>query len=80
MNGMGRNLYVLAATLLLFSMMACGAAMTTLAANDGDRKLWHTMGLALLAGAVLVAIGASLTTLFEQAERRSEEQERKKQR
>jgi len=80
MNGMGRSLYVLAATLLLFSMLACGAALTRMAANDGDRKLWHTMGLALLVGAVVVAIGATLTTLFEQAERRAEEQERQKQR
>ena len=80
MTGMGRNLYILAATLLLFAMTACGAALTHLAQSGGDRKLWHTMGMALFVGALLVALGATLTTLFEQAERRVEEAEHERRR
>jgi hypothetical protein len=74
---MGRNLYVLAATLMLFSMVACGLALTGLAQSPGDRSLWHVMGLVLLVVALIVTMAGMLTTLFEQAERRADERRRK---
>jgi archaellum component FlaF (FlaF/FlaG flagellin family) len=77
---MGRNLYILAATLLLASMLSCGVAYTSVAQSTGDRALWHTMGLVLLLIALLVAMGGMLTALFEQAERRAEEKYRKNRR
>ncbi len=74
---MGRNLYILAGTLFLFSMGACSAAYTSLAQSTGDRSLWHTMGLALLVLALVVTMAGMLTSLFEQAERRADERARK---
>jgi len=73
---MGRNLYILAATLFTFSLVACGAAYTSLAQSTGDRALWHVMGLVLLLIALVVTMAAMLTSLFEQAERRAEEKNR----
>ena len=74
---MGRNLYILAGTLFVFSMAACGAAFTSLAQTVGDRSLWHTMGLVLLVIALVVTMAGTLTSLFEQAERRTDERRRK---
>jgi len=73
---MGRNLYVLAATLFVFSLLACGIAYTSVAQSTGDRALWHMMGLVLLLIALVVTVGGMLTSLFEQAERRAEEKDR----
>jgi len=74
---MGRNLYILAATLFTFSLVACGAAFTSIAQSTGDRALWHVMGLVLLLIALVATMGGVLTSLFEQAERRTEEQRRR---
>ena len=74
---MGRNLYILAGTLFIFSMAACGAAFTSIAQSPGDRSLWHTMGLVLLVIALAVTMAGMLTSLFEQAERRTDERRRK---
>jgi heme/copper-type cytochrome/quinol oxidase subunit 2 len=73
---MGRNLYILAATLFVFSLLSCGLAYTSVAQSTGDRALWHVMGLVLLLIALVVTMAGMLTALFEQAERRSEERER----
>lgn len=72
---MGRNLYILATSLLLFSLLSCGVAFTNIAAepgSPGDASLWRTMGLVLLVMALIAALAGILTTLFEQAERRTE--------
>ena len=74
---MGRNLYILAGTLFIFSMAACGAAFTSIAQSPGDRSLWHTMGLVLLVIALVVTMAGMLTSLCEQAERRTDERRRK---
>lgn len=71
---MSRNLYILAATIGLFAIISIGLAVTGLAHSTGDRSLWRTMGLGLLVVALLVALGAVLSSLFEQAERRAEAQ------
>jgi hypothetical protein len=71
---MGRNLFILAATLTLLSLVSCGIAFTNIAqqpGSPGDASLWRTMGLVLLVIGLLVALAATLSSLFEQAERRA---------
>jgi hypothetical protein len=78
---MGRNLYILAATLGLFSLISCGLAYTNIAqqpGSPGDVALWRTTGLGLFVIALVVALAGILSSLFEQAERRSEEDRRAK--
>ena len=78
---MGRNLYILAATLALFALISCGLAYTNIAqqpGSPGDASLWRTTGLVLFLVALVVALAGILSSLFEQAERRSEEPRRDK--
>jgi hypothetical protein len=78
---MGRNLYILAATLGLFALISCGVAYTNIAqqpGSPGDVALWRTMGLGLFVVALIVALAGILSSLFEQAERRTEEARRAK--
>ena len=78
---MGRNLYILAATLTLFALISCGIAYTNIAqqpGSPGDQSLWRTMGLVLFVIALVVALTGILSSLFEQAERRAEETRRRK--
>ncbi len=78
---MGRNLYILAATLGLFALISCGVAYTNIAqqpGSPGDVALWRTMGLGFFVIALVVALAGILSSLFEQAERRSEETRRAK--
>jgi F0F1-type ATP synthase membrane subunit c/vacuolar-type H+-ATPase subunit K len=78
---MGRNLYILAATLFVLAMVSCGLASTNIAhepGSPGDVSLWKTTGLALLVLALAVALGGILSSLFEQAERRAEEDRRRR--
>ncbi len=76
---MGRNLYILAATLTLLSLVSCGVAFTNIAqqpGSPGDASLWRTMGLGLFVIALVVALAGILSSLFEQAERRADEARR----
>jgi len=78
---MGRNLYILAATLTVFALISCGVAYTNVAqqpGSTGDASLWRTMGLVLFLIALMVALAGVLSSLFEQAERRAEEGRRKR--
>lgn len=81
---MGRNLYILAATLTLFSLVSCGLAYTNFAqqpGSPGDSALWRTTGLGLFVLALVIALAGIVSSLFEQAERRAEaERLRKRQR
>ncbi len=80
---MGRNLYILAASLTVFALISCGVAYSNIAqqpGSPGDTSLWRTMGLVLFVIAMVVALGGVLSTLFEQAERRSEEARRSRRR
>jgi len=73
---MGRNLYILAATLGVLALVSCGLAYTNIAqqpGSPGDVALWRTMGLVLFVVALVVALAGILSSLFEQAERRAEE-------
>ncbi len=73
---MSRNFYILAATLLLFSLVSCGMMFTENALQPGlpgNGSLWKTTALFLFSGAVLAAFGATMTAMFEQVERRNRE-------
>jgi hypothetical protein len=78
---MGRNLYILAASLTVFAAISCGVAFTNIAqqpGSPGDESLWRTMGLVLFLIALVVALAGILSSLFAQAERRAEEQRRRR--
>jgi hypothetical protein len=78
---MGRNLYILSGSLILFALISCGIAYTNIArqpGSPGDVSLWRTMGLGLLVVGLFVALAGILSSLFEQAERRAEEARRAK--
>ncbi len=80
---MGRNLYILAGSLILFALISCGIAYTNIAhqpGSPGDVSLWRTMGLVLLVIGLFVALAGVLSSLFEQAERRDEESRRARRR
>jgi hypothetical protein len=77
----GRNLYILAATLMVLALVSCGVAYTNIAqqpGSPGDVSLWRTTGLALFVVALVVALAGILSSLFEQAERRAEEDRRQR--
>jgi hypothetical protein len=77
---MGRNLYILAATLGLFALVSCGLAYSNVAqqpGSPGDASLWRTTGLGLFVLALLIALAGIFSSLFEQAERRDEEARRR---
>jgi hypothetical protein len=79
----GRNLYILAATLMFLALVSCGIAYTNIAqqpGSPGDVSLWRTTGLALVVVALVVALAGILSSLFEQAERRADEERRQRRR
>lgn len=72
---MGRNLYILAATLAALALVAAVLSFTNIAeqpGSPGDISLWRTTGIVLFLVALVIALGGVLSTLFEQAARRSE--------
>lgn len=82
--GMARNLYILAATLLLFGLVSC--AMTFVGDRfqqglPGNGSLWKTTALFLTLGGLIAALLGVMTAMFEQVDRRTHErQERARQR
>jgi hypothetical protein len=73
---MARNLYILAGTLAFFAFGAFGLSFSNIAqqpGSPGDASLWRTMGIAFLVLALIVTLSGIFSTLFEQAERRAEE-------
>jgi hypothetical protein len=80
---MGRNLYILAATLGFLALVSAGLSFTNIAqqpGSPGDIALWRTTGIALLCLALIVALAGILSSLFEQAERRATEDRAEKRR
>ena len=72
---MGRNLYILAATLGTLALLSVALSFSHLGDVPGtptDSSLWRTTGVALLAVSLVIALAGVLSALFEQAERRSE--------
>jgi len=60
---MGRNLFILAATLALFALVSCAVAYTNIAqqpGSPGDASLWRTMGLVLFVISLVVALAGIL--------------------
>jgi hypothetical protein len=79
-GAMSRNLYLLAATLLLFSLISCGMSLVPNRLQPGlpaNGSLWKTIGLVFLLAALLTALAGILTAMFEQVERRNEERMRR---
>jgi hypothetical protein len=73
---MARNLYILAATLLLFALVSCGMTLlspTLQPGLPGNGSLWKTTGLFLLLGGLIVALLGVMTAMFEQVDRRADE-------
>jgi len=80
---MGRNLYILAATLGFFAAVSFVLSFTNVAhqlGSPGDAALWRMTGLTLLCIGLVVALLGVLSALFEQAERRAAEERREKRR
>lgn len=78
---MSRNLYILAVVLVVLSA-ACFIMSWTLGSHSpdlpGEMSMWRMMALVLfLLGALSCLIG-TLTHMFEQASRRHEERERRR--
>jgi len=78
LDDMSRNLYILSAALVVFSLVSFGMSWTH-ASNEpglpGEAQMWRTMALLLfLLGTVSCLIG-TITHMFEQASRRHEERE-----
>ena len=73
---MARNLYILAATLLIFSLISCGMMFSSIHFQPGlpgNGSLWKTISLFLLLGGLVVALLGIMTAMFEQVDRRAEE-------
>ena len=76
---MGRNLYILAATLMLFALISGIVSFTNIAqqpGSPGDVTLWRMTGLAFMLLSLVVLLSGMLSTLFEQAERKADEARR----
>jgi hypothetical protein len=76
---MSRNLFALAASLLLFSLISCGMSLLPSGSQPGlpgNGSLWKTTGLFLFLGSLLSALAAVMFAMFEQVERRNEERQR----
>jgi membrane protein implicated in regulation of membrane protease activity len=71
-----RNLFILAATLLLFALISCGMTLVGSGfqpAIPANASLWKTIGLFLALGGLIVALLGVMTNMFEQVDRRAEE-------
>ena len=80
---MGRNLYILAATLAALSLLSIVLSFTNIAqqpGSPGDASLWRMTSIALICVALVVALLGILSSLFEQAERRHEAERQAKRR
>ena len=74
---MGRNLYILAATLGVLALLSFALSFTNVAqvpGSPGDVRLWRTTSIALVFIGLVIALGGVLSQLFEQAERRAGEE------
>jgi hypothetical protein len=77
---MSRNLYFLAASLLLLSLISCGMSLVPNALQPDlpvNGSVWKTVGLVLFLASLLSALAGVMTAMFEQVERRSEERMRR---
>jgi len=76
-TAMGRNLYILAATLGLIAAVSLVLSFTNVAqqpGSPGDASLWRMTAIAFFALGLIVTLAGVLSSLFEQAERRHEQE------
>ena len=79
-GSMSRNLYLVAASLLSFSLISCGMSLVPNSLQPGlpvNGSLWKTIGLILLLLSLISALAGVMTAMFEQVERRSQERMRR---
>ena len=77
---MSRKLYILAASLLLLSLVSCGLAFVPNPLQPNlpiNGSWWKMISLVLLLTALVSTLGGILATMFEQVERRSQERMRR---
>jgi hypothetical protein len=73
---MSRNFYILAGTLGLFSVLSLAMALIPSTFQPGlpaNGSLWRTVSLVMLLAGLASALVGVMTNLFEQVDRRSEE-------
>jgi hypothetical protein len=73
---MSRTLYLLAASLLLFSLVSCAISVAPNPLQPGlpvNGSWWKMASLVLLLLSLVSALAGVLTSMFEQVERRSQE-------
>ena len=76
---MSRNFYALAATLGLLALVSCGMTFIPSSFQPGlpaNASLWRTLAEFLLLLGLISALIGSMSHLFEQVDRRSEERRR----
>lgn len=76
---MSRNFYVLAATLFVLSLVSCGMTFVPSSFQPelpANGSLWKTLSTFLLLLALVSTLIGSLSHLFEQVDRRTEERRR----
>jgi hypothetical protein len=76
---MSRNFYILAATLGFFALLSGGMTLVPSSFQPGlpaNGSLWRTLALILLLAALASALAGTMTNLFEQVDRHSEEARR----
>ena len=79
-GAMSRNLYLLAASLLLFSLVSCAMSLIPNSLQPGlpvNGSVCKTIGLFFLVASLLSTLAGVLSTMFEQVERRSQERMRR---
>lgn len=77
---MSRNLYILAASLLLFALICGGMGLLpsqTQPGLPGNGSLWKTTGLFLFLGSLLAAFSGIMIAMYEQVERRNRRRARR---
>lgn len=73
---MSRNIYILAATLLVFALLSAAMSLVPSSFQPGlpaNGSLWRTVALFLLLAGLAAALVGVMGHLFEQVDRRSEE-------
>ena len=73
---MSRNFYILAGTFLLFALIAGGMALVPSSFQPelpANGTLWRTIALFFLVLGLVSALVGTMSNLFEQADRRSDE-------
>ena len=74
---MSRNFYILAAALGFFALLSAGMTMIPSSFQPGlpaNGSLWRTVALLMMLAALACALIGVMSNLFEQVDRRSEEQ------